>query len=158
MEILLLINEFFDYLENKILSEEELTKEEKEKLKNIFLEISNEWKKWKDAKFIGTIKGREENVRTSIKNLMLKAAKLKPSIEKLKSLTKEGATDTEKRDLEVWDYCEKMLTDLQNKMAISNDKLKKHTIISNNGNKLVQNPNWKDSCLNNSVKTNYFNY
>ena len=32
MEILLLINEFFDCLENKILSEEELTKEEKEKL------------------------------------------------------------------------------------------------------------------------------
>ena len=32
MEILLLINEFFNYLENKILSEEELTKEEKEKL------------------------------------------------------------------------------------------------------------------------------
>ena len=50
-----------------------------------------------------------------------------------------------------------MLTNLQNKMAISNDKLKKHTIINNNGNKLVQNPNWKDSCLN-SVKTNYFNY
>ena len=37
------------------------------------------------------------------------------------------------------------------------NKLKKHTIISNNGNKLVQNTNWKDSCLN-SVKTNYFNY
>ena len=88
---------------------------------------------------------------------MLRAAKLKPSIEKLKSLTKEGATNTEKRDLEVWDYCEKMLTDLQNKMAISNDKLKKHTIISNNGNKLDQNPNWKDSCFN-GVKTNSFNY
>ena len=157
MEILLLINEFFDYLENKILSEEELNKEEKEKLNEFYIKISNEWKKWKDAKFIGTIEGREENVRISIKNLMLMAVKLKPSIEKLKSLTKEGATDTEKRDLEVWDYCEKMLTNLQNKMAISNDKLKKHTIINNNGNKLVQNPNWKDSCLN-SVKTNYFNY
>ena len=59
---------------------------------------------------------------------MLRAAKLKTSIEKLKSLTKEGATDTEKRDLEVWDYCEKMLTNLQNKMAISNDKLKKHGV------------------------------
>ena len=35
MEILLLINEFFDYLENKILSEEDLTKEEKEKLNEI---------------------------------------------------------------------------------------------------------------------------
>ena len=126
MEILLLINEFFDCLENKILLEEELTKEEKEKLNEVYIKISNEWKKWKDAKFIGTIEGREKNVRISIKNLMLKAAKLKPSIEKLKSLTKEGAT--EKRDLEVWDYCEKMLTDLQNKMAISNDKLKKHTI------------------------------
>ena len=157
MKILLLINEFFDYLENKILSEEELTKEEKEKLNEVYIKVSNEWKKWKDAKFIGTIEGREKNVRISIKNLMLMAAKLKPSIEKLKSLTKEGATDTEKRDLEVWDYCEKMLTNLQNKMAISNNKLKKHTIISNNGNNLVQNPNWKDSCLN-SVKTNYFNY
>lgn len=157
MEILLLINEFFDCLENKILSEEELTKEEKEKLNEIYIKISNEWKKWKDSKFIGTIEGREENVRDLIKNLMLRAAKLKPSIEKLKSLTKEGATNTEKRELEVWDYCEKMLTNLQNKMAISNDKLKKHTIINNNGNKLVQNPNWKVSCLN-SVKTNYFNY
>ena len=103
MEILLLINEFFDYLENKILSEEELTKEEKEKLNEVYIKISNEWKKQKDAKFIGTIEGREKNVRISIKNLMLRAAKLKPSIEKLKSLTKEGATNTEKRDLEVWD-------------------------------------------------------
>lgn len=156
MKVLLLINEFFDYLENKIILEE-LSQEDKKKLNEIYIKISNEWKKWKDSKFIGTIEGREENVRDSIKNLMLRAAKLKPSIEKLKSLTKEGATDTEKRDLEVWDYCEKMLTNLQNKMAISNDKLKKHTIINNNGNKLVQNPSWKDSCLN-SVKTNYFNY
>ena len=140
MEILLLINEFFNYLENKIILEE-LSQEDKKKLNEIYIKISNEWKKWKDSKFIGTIKGREENVRDSIKNLMLMAAKLKPSIEKLKSLTKEGATDTEKRDLEVWDYCEKMLTNLQNKMAISNDKLKKHTIINNNGNKLVKNPN-----------------
>ena len=70
MKILLLINEFFDYLENKILSEEELTKEEKEKLKNVFLEISNEWKKWKDAKFIGTIKGKEKEAKLLIKNLM----------------------------------------------------------------------------------------
>ena len=45
MEILLLINEFFDYLENKILSEEELTKEEKEKLNEVYIKISNEWKK-----------------------------------------------------------------------------------------------------------------
>ena len=156
MEILLLINEFFDYLENKIILEE-LSQEDKKKLNEIYIKISNEWKKWKDSKFSGTIKGREENVRDSIKNLMLMAVKLKPSIEKLKSLTKEGTTDTEKRDLEIWDYCEKMLTNLQNKMAISNDKLKKHTIISNNGNKLIQNPNWKDSYLN-SVKTNYFNY
>ena len=50
-----------------------------------------------------------------------------------------------------------MLTNLQNKMAISNDKLKKHTIISNNGNKLVQNPNWKNFCFN-GIKTNSFNY
>ena len=49
MEILLLINEFFDYLENKILSEKELTKEEKEKLNEIYIKISNEWKKWKDS-------------------------------------------------------------------------------------------------------------
>ena len=42
MEILLLINEFFDCLENKILSEEELTKEEKEKLNEIYIKISNE--------------------------------------------------------------------------------------------------------------------
>ena len=70
MKILLLINEFFDCLENKILSEEELTKEEKEKLNEIYIKISNEWKKWKDSKFIGTIEGREENVRDLIKNLM----------------------------------------------------------------------------------------
>ena len=96
MEILLLINEFFDYLENKIILEE-LSQEDKKKLNEIYIKISNEWKKWKDSKFIGTIKGREENVRDSIKNLMLMAAKLKPSIEKLKSLTKEGTTDTEKK-------------------------------------------------------------
>ena len=53
MEILLLINEFFDYLENKILSEEELTKEEKEKLNEIYIKISNEWKKWKNFCFNG---------------------------------------------------------------------------------------------------------
>ena len=45
MEILLLINEFFDCLENKILSEEELTKEKKEKLNEVYIKISNEWKK-----------------------------------------------------------------------------------------------------------------
>lgn len=156
MEILLLINEFFDYLKNKIILEE-LSQEDKKKLNEIYIKISNEWKKWKDSKFIGTIEGKEENVRVLIKNLMSKAAELKPSIEKLKSLTKDGATDTEKRDLEVWDYCEKMLTDLQNKMATSNDELKKRTIINNNGDKLVQNPNWTTTCLN-SVKTNYFNY
>ena len=42
MKILLLINEFFDCLENKILSEEELTKEEKEKLNEVYIKISNE--------------------------------------------------------------------------------------------------------------------
>ena len=156
MKILLLINEFLDYLENKIILEE-LSQEDKKRLNEVCTEISNEWKKWKDSKFIGTIEGKEENVKTLIKNLMLKAAKLKPSIEKLKSLTKEGTTDTEKRDLEVWNYCEKMLTDLQNKMAISNDELKKRTITNSNGDKLVQNPDWTTTCLN-SVKTNYFNY
>jgi hypothetical protein len=156
MEILLFINEFFDYLENKIILEE-LSQEDKKKLNEIYIKISNEWKRWKKSKFIGTIEGREENVKSLIKNLMSKAAELKPSIEKLKSLTKEGATDTEKEELKIWDYCEKMLTDLQNKMAVSNNELKKHTIINNNGDKLVQNPNWTTTCLN-SVKTNYFNY
>lgn len=153
MKILLLINEFFDYLENKILSEEELTKEEKEKLKNVFLEISNEWKKWKDAKFIGTIKGREKEAKLLIKNLMVKASKIKPSMEKLKTLTKNGLTSSEEEDLKTWDYCEKMLTVLQNKMAKSNIELKK----TNNTSNITYNPDWKDSCFN-SVKTNYFNY
>lgn len=41
MEILLLINEFFDYLENKIILEE-LSQEDKKKLNEIYIKISNE--------------------------------------------------------------------------------------------------------------------
>jgi len=156
-----LLNNCLIYLENKLFLKEELTQEDKKKLNEIYIEISKEWKKWKNSKFIGTIEGREDNVKSLIKNLMTKAAELKPSIEELKSLTKNGITKTEEEELKIWDYCEKMLTELQNKMANGNVELQKHTII-NNGKKIVQNPNWTDACLNetnnSSIITNYFNY
>jgi CRISPR/Cas system-associated endonuclease/helicase Cas3 len=159
METLLLINEFFNYLKNKIILLEELSQEDKKKLKKTCEAIASEWRKWRNTDKVGTVEGKEDDAKKLIKDLMEKAAKLRPSMEKLKLLTKEGMTDTEKIDLETWDYCEKMLTELQNKMAKGNDELKKHNnnIYSSKGKRMVPNPDWRQSCLN-SVKTKYFNY
>lgn len=89
---------------------------------------------------------------------MKKGSYLINKVEQVKKTTKQGITEQELQTLKLWDNCEKLLKILQNKTAISNQKMieakrKGNPLLNNKKKELKNNTNWKEL-----VKESYFNY
>lgn len=137
-----------------LLLEQDLSKEDKEKLIIFQQELAQIIKKYSNSEIIATNDTTDEFIKTLLK----KGSYLINKIKQVKRTTKQGITEQELQTLKLWDNCEKLLKILQNKTAISNQKMieakeKGTTLLNNKKEELKNNTNWKDL-----VKESYFNY
>lgn len=159
MEILLeelnKLNKSIDLVSNYfLLLEQDLSKEDKEKLITFQQELAQIIRKYSNSKVIATNNTTNEFIKTLLK----KGSYLISKIEQVKKTTKQGITEQELQTLKLWDNCEKLLKILQNKTAISNQKMieakrKGNPLLNNKKEELKNNTNWKEL-----VKESYFNY
>ena len=156
-KLLTLLNEILDSLPLSVLFED-LSSEQKAKLANLLSLLIKEWNKWKNFDIVGTTD--EEEYEKKIDNLLLKSAMVRPFMENLKKLTKDGITDNEIKSLKLWDNCEKILTMLQNKLAKSSNFINKNKgVKSASGKELKPNKSWEEIAKKHfSEEINYFNY
>ena len=155
LEELKKLNKSIDLVSNYfLLLEQDLSKEDKEKLITFQQELAQIIKKYSNSEVIATNNTTDEFIKTLLK----KGSYLINKVEQVKRTSKQGITEQELQTLKLWDNCEKLLKILQNKTAISNQKMieakrKGNPLLNNKKEELKNNTNWKEL-----VKESYFNY
>ena len=127
-----------------ILTEQDLSINDKEELRKLQQEIAQAVKKYGSMNVIGSNK----NSNTFITSLISKGQAIKVKLEPVIKSTDQGATEEELKTLKMWDNCEKLLKILQNKCALSNDEISKakeegKPLRDKNGEELQKNSDWR---------------
>lgn len=140
-----LLNEAMNLiLASFILTEQDLSIDDKEELRILQQEIAQAVKKYSSVNAIGSNKNSDKFINSLISKGQAIRRKLEPVI----NTTNQGATEEELETLKMWDNCEKLLKILQNKCASSNDKIDKakkegKPLCDKNGKELQKNNDWK---------------
>lgn len=151
-----LLNEAMNLiLASFILTEQDLSTNDKEELRKLQQEIAQAVKKYGSMNVIGSNK----NSNAFIISLISKGQAIRAKLEPVIKSTHHGATKEELETLKMWDNCEKLLKILQNKCALSNDEINKakkegKPLHDKNGKELQKNSDWRKL----SAAQKYFKY